>query len=77
MATTITAIHEAIAHAKEVKDKPSAIILHTVKGRAARLPSAPGVITFLYPKRIWKKRFRHLKLDFKTKKEENLWAIKW
>ena len=27
------AIHEAIAHAKEVKDKPSAIILHTVKGK--------------------------------------------
>ena len=27
------AIHEAISHAKEVKDKPSAIILHTVKGK--------------------------------------------
>ena len=27
------AIHEAITHAKEVKDKPSAIILHTVKGK--------------------------------------------
>lgn len=68
------AIHEAILNAKAVQDKPSAIILHTIKGKGCTFAERTGAIIFLCPKRIWRKRFRRFKPDF-DKKRRNIYGL--
>ncbi len=67
------AIHEAILNAKAVQDKPSAIILHTIKGKRLHICRAHPVPSYCCVQRGYGGSFQALSSLILTKKEEYLW----
>ena len=70
------AIHEAILNAKAVQDKPSAIILHTIKGKGCTFAERTWCHHISVSKEDMEEALQALQAWFWQKKEEHLWAIK-